>query len=108
MKSNNWKAATALALALALASAVFSGYAVAADITFTAEFKPSVENPANNRFVNTTPLSGYCVEFPNQCVSNGTFSVSLPIGQIAYDWRPSEVEGTQHILKFPRDLSKSQ
>lgn len=50
---------------------------VAATIDITAEFSPSMDNPENNLFKNTTPQSGYCVYLPNQCKENQTFSISL-------------------------------
>lgn len=50
-------------------------YAVTVDIT--ASFTPDMKDPSNNTFKNTTPLSGYCKQYPGQCSDNKTFSVSM-------------------------------
>ena len=44
----------------------------------TALFRPDPSKPQQNTFVNTTPSSGYCQEYPSQCGSS-TFSIRLPI-----------------------------
>lgn len=44
---------------------------------FTASFGPSMDNPENNIFTNTTPQSGYCSFWPAQCTESGTFSIGL-------------------------------
>lgn len=49
----------------------------AANVDVTAEFSPSLERPENNEFINTTPQSGYCVNYSEQCVANKVFSISL-------------------------------
>lgn len=43
----------------------------------TARFTPSFSDPTHNTFVNTTPQSGYCSSFPNQCASSGMLSIAL-------------------------------
>ena len=50
----------------------------AATMNITASFTPSVNNPDNNTFTNTTPQSGYCTTLPAQCTS-GIFSIALPL-----------------------------
>ena len=50
----------------------------AVDLTFTAEFRPNAANPTHNKFVNTTPQSGYCEHWPHLCGDRG-FGVAVPI-----------------------------
>ncbi|GEM_PF-3998137 len=40
---------------------VFTTQLQAAVVKITASFSPSISNPSNNKFINTTPQSGYCV-----------------------------------------------
>lgn len=62
-------AAPLAASCLALAVSAMPQSAHAADVTLTAEFKPSVLNPTNNKFTNTTPNTGICVyESSSICV----------------------------------------
>lgn len=49
----------------------------AASLELTASFSPSMENPENNIFSNTTPISGYCSQYPSQC--SDTFSINIPL-----------------------------
>ena len=44
----------------------------AATMDITASFTPSVSNPENNTFTNTTPLSGFCADWPTSCTNNNT------------------------------------
>ncbi|WP_276970741.1 hypothetical protein [Tatumella ptyseos] len=47
----------------------------AATMDITASFTPSVSNPENNTFTNTTPTGGYCSTWPQYCSG---VSVELP------------------------------
>lgn len=58
---------------------LLTAQALAQDVSITASFKPDSAHPHLNRFKNTTPPSGYCVQFPEQCVDNQTFSLQVPI-----------------------------
>ncbi|WP_436874268.1 hypothetical protein [Kosakonia sacchari] len=49
----------------------------AATMDITASFTPSLENPENNTFTNTTPAGGYCTDYPEQCLNLKTFSISM-------------------------------
>lgn len=49
---------------------------MAATMNITASFSPSLSNPENNRFINTTPQSGYCASWPSQC-TGGKVSISM-------------------------------
>lgn len=51
--------------------------AMALNQDITAVFRPNPAQPQQNKFVNTTPVSGYCASYPSQCV--GTFSIRLPL-----------------------------
>jgi hypothetical protein len=44
-----------------------------------AVFKPDPANPQFNEFRNRTPLSGFCLDNPNQCQATNLFSLRLPI-----------------------------
>ena len=56
----------------------FSPWAHAGVVDISASYMPSSLNPGHVRFTNTTPLSGYCADWPGQCLP-GTFSISLPV-----------------------------
>ncbi|WP_434578304.1 hypothetical protein [Pseudomonas sp. Z1-6] len=45
----------------------------------SAVFRPDPSKPQQSTFVNTTPVSGYCQRYPEQCRASGMFSISLPI-----------------------------
>ena len=49
----------------------------AATMDITASFSPSMENPENNTFTNTTKQSGYCSADPGECIENNVFSISM-------------------------------
>lgn len=51
--------------------------------SITAVFKPDSAKPNDNKFQNTTPLSGYCASYPGQCAWYGMFSIRLPIEFVA-------------------------
>lgn len=52
-------------------------HALTRDIT--AVFRPDPSKPQENLFLNTTPVSGYCQRYPEQCRASGMFSLMLPI-----------------------------
>lgn len=53
--------------------------AQAANQEIRALFQPDPSQPSKNLFVNQTPNSGYCVNFPALCAANNMFSIELPI-----------------------------
>lgn len=57
---------------------LISRYSIAATMEIAADFTPSIQNPQNNSFTNTTPQSGYCQTWPTYCPA-GVFSISLPL-----------------------------
>lgn len=68
---------SSLAGPLACATWLLAGLiasASAADLQIMAEFRPSLLDPLHNRFVNTTPQSGYCKEHPSLCAA-GDFTI---------------------------------
>ncbi|MEW5290354.1 hypothetical protein ABW286_14385 [Erwinia papayae] len=44
--------------------------AMAAEMDITASFTPSMDNPENNAFTNTTPQSGFCATWPASCTGD--------------------------------------
>jgi hypothetical protein len=65
--------------ALGLLSTLASTSAVAVSQEITARFTPDSGNPLRNEFVNTTPPSGYCASYPDECRANKMFSIRLPL-----------------------------
>lgn len=64
-------------LGLLLAIAASSAGAVTQEIR--ALFTPDPSNPQSNKFINKTPVSGYCADYPGECVANNTFSIRVPM-----------------------------
>jgi hypothetical protein len=67
------------ALAGALIACTVALPVIAEDVSITAVFKPDSAFPHLNKFKNTTPPSGYCASYPDQCLSNEMFSLQVPI-----------------------------
>ncbi len=44
----------------------------------TAVFRPDSSKPNENTFLNTTPVSGYCAQYPSECRATKMFSIRLP------------------------------
>ena len=55
-----------------------SGLVSGAQQLITAVFSPDANNPSHNKFVNTTPVTGFCLEFPHQC-NEGMFSTKFAV-----------------------------
>ncbi|VVM73902.1 hypothetical protein PS645_01907 [Pseudomonas fluorescens] len=51
----------------------------AANQEIRAEFRLDPSRPGKNEFINTTPNSGYCADWPNQCIENKIFSIQMPV-----------------------------
>lgn len=49
------------------------------ELNIRAEFKPDPAAPYLNKFENKTPVSGYCLYNPSDCVNTGMFSLRAPI-----------------------------
>nr|WP_072345578.1 hypothetical protein [Pseudomonas sp. NFACC16-2] len=45
----------------------------------SARFRPDPAKPTENKFTNTTPVSGYCATLPRECEISGMFSIRLPL-----------------------------
>jgi len=76
-----------IGLVLALATTT----AQAATQEIRATFRPDPSQPSKNVFINQTPNSGYCANYPEQCAEHATFSIQLPIrfssnGTIRPNW----------------------
>lgn len=64
----------------------------ASELAITAEFAPRVSSPNTVRFVNTTPLSGYCHGNASHC-KPGDFTIQFPLN-IDREWvSPGPIEG---------------
>lgn len=50
----------------------------AASQEIRATFRPDPSQPGKNVFINQTPNSGYCADYPDQCAENATFSIQVP------------------------------
>lgn len=62
------------------------------DLDITAEFIPRVSSPSNVKFVNTTPISGYCGNSNPTC-RPGDFTIMFPL-TIEREWvSPGPIEG---------------
>ena len=53
--------------------------AQAANMEIKASFKPDSSQPGKNVFINQTPNSGYCADYPGECAQNNMFSLRLPV-----------------------------
>ena len=73
-KSTCW-----LGVGLGLLMALAAPSAQAANMEIKALFKPDPSQPAKNEFINQTPNSGYCTEYPGDCAQNNMFSLRLPV-----------------------------
>ncbi|CAI8984846.1 hypothetical protein [Pseudomonas sp. IT-P395] len=74
--------------ALVLALSMSTAQAINQEIR--ALFQPDPSQPSKNLFVNQTPNSGYCVNFPAQCASNNMFSIELPVRYSSGELRPGD------------------
>ncbi|WP_417696155.1 hypothetical protein [Pseudomonas sp.] len=45
----------------------------------SALFRPDASKPQENTFLNTTPVSGYCAQYPAECRSTKMFSIRMPL-----------------------------
>lgn len=54
---------------------LFSTSLAAEEMQIETEFRPSAENPGENRFTNLTPESGYCLDRPNECANMRVLSL---------------------------------
>ncbi|MGP6431350.1 hypothetical protein [Pseudomonas paraglycinae] len=51
----------------------------AANQEIRALFQPDPTQPSKNVFINKTPNSGYCADYPDECAHQGMFSLRVPI-----------------------------
>ena len=64
---------------LGLLMALAAPSAEAANQEIRALFQPDPSQPHKNIFLNKTPNSGYCANYPGECADNTMFSIQLPI-----------------------------
>lgn len=62
---------------LIISLCMFASHLQAAVVDVTATFAPSMSNPSNNEFINTTPQSGYCSTYPSDCADHNTLSIDM-------------------------------
>lgn len=75
----------------------------AATMDITASFTPSVSNPENNTFTNTTPQSGYCSNWSSKCTSGmHSINTNLTLKSNGLPILVSETDGRDHVyFKLP-------
>ncbi|MHC8368387.1 hypothetical protein ACYZT9_21640 [Pseudomonas sp. ZT5P21] len=61
-------------------------------------FQPDPSQPSRNVFVNKTPNSGYCANYPEQCADNSMFSIQIPV---RFDSARAIFPGDDMALKVP-------
>ncbi|MDD7998654.1 hypothetical protein [Kosakonia radicincitans] len=64
---------------IAFCCLLFTSIIHAATVDITAEFAADISKPQNNQFTNTTPISGFCAEYPAQCASNEDFNAIFSV-----------------------------
>ncbi|WP_434766609.1 hypothetical protein [Pseudomonas triticicola] len=87
-----------MGLGLTLAMAMPAAQAINQEIR--ALFQPDPAQPGKNLFVNKTPNSGYCLNFPDKCISDSMFSIELPVRT---DSIRAILAGDDVSLKTPAD-----
>ena len=98
--SSIFQGAVTRSLVVLLLVCGLSHQVAAVDLTFTAEFHPNASNPTNNRFVNTTPNSGYCQQWPNYC-GDTAFGVALPLGLTFENMDVNGSDRNSAYFKYP-------
>ncbi|MCP1441406.1 hypothetical protein J3D54_000538 [Pseudomonas sp. GGS8] len=53
--------------------------AMSTSMDIKAVFRPDPSKPADNKFINQTPSSGYCASYPSECKNLNMFSIRLPL-----------------------------
>jgi hypothetical protein len=65
-------------------------------------FRPDPANPQRNTFINKTPVSGYCADYPDQCEENQTFSIRLPMRfESARPMQPHDSQRNSSMFTVP-------
>jgi hypothetical protein len=78
-KRSSWIGTVSRGIGATLLLLGCSGFARAAEVLVTAEFKPSALDPTAYRFKNTTPEGFYCAWRPGSCAQAGVYMFDLPI-----------------------------
>lgn len=75
--------------------------ATAATMTISAMYSPSIDNPENNKFTNTTPQGGFCEQWPAYC-TNGIASILLPFSmETTYALKAQAPRREGYFVKLP-------
>lgn len=83
---------------LSLVAALSLPGAQAANQQVRALFQPDPSQPNKNEFINQTPNSGYCANYPAECSKHNMFSIQIPVG---FASRYSIMPGDALDLKVP-------
>ncbi|WP_409077386.1 hypothetical protein [Pseudomonas sp. FW300-N2E2] len=80
-RSNTFGRGASLCRAATVLALLFAGMPTASALTqeISARFRPDPAKPTENKFTNTTPVSGYCASHPRECEIAGMFSIRMPI-----------------------------
>ncbi len=80
-RSNILKRGVSLYRVATVFALLFAGMPTANALTqdISAIFRPDPAKPSENKFTNTTPVSGYCAQYPAPCASANMFSIRMPI-----------------------------
>ena len=80
-RSNIIERGVLLCRATTVFTLLFAGMPTANALTqeISARFRPDPAKPTENKFTNTTPVSGYCARYPRECEIAGMFSIRMPI-----------------------------
>lgn len=83
-------------------SGLFSLSALAMTQEIRAVYVPDPANPQTNKFINQTPQSGYCGQYPNDCKRYNLMGFSLPIRFASVQAiRPGGSERDGAMFKMP-------
>lgn len=83
---------------------VWACAAMAATMDISASFAPSMDNPENNAFTNTTPQSGFCATWPSSC-SNGKKSLATGLTLTPqHGLTPQDNPRDSTFYKWPSDF----
>lgn len=87
---------------LCFCGGLFSLSAGAITQEIRATYVPDPANPQSNRFVNQTPQSGYCSQYPNDCARLNLMGVSLPLRFASVQAiRPDSAERDGAMFRMP-------
>ncbi|WP_085745292.1 hypothetical protein [Pseudomonas sp. R45(2017)] len=88
--------------AFCFCGSIFSAPALAITQEIRATYVPDPANPQSNTFINQTPQSGYCGQYPNDCRRYNLMGVSLPLRFTSVQAiRPESAERDGAMFRMP-------